>query len=108
MLAVYSPAEAEQLNAGAITTPILLFYPLRHLARTEGLYRPAVAERLHLTVHDPEQLEQIDQLGRTFGIRLPVHLFIDTGLSRGGLSVQQAAAALTTPSSGPTPGWRAS
>jgi alanine racemase len=96
MLAVYSPQEAEQLNAGAITTPLLLFYPLRHLARTEGLYRPAVADRLHLTIHDPEQLDQLDQLGRTFGIRLPVHLFVDTGMSRGGLSPKQFAEALAS------------
>ena len=96
MLAVYSPAEAEALNAGAVTAPILLYFPLRHLARTEGLYRPAVAERLHLSIHDPEQLEQLEQLGRTFGIRLPVHLFVDTGLSRGGLTLQQAGEILTT------------
>ncbi|MEM9420424.1 MAG: alanine racemase [Planctomycetota bacterium] len=89
MLAVFSPEEAEQLNSGAVTTPMLLFYPLRHLARTEGLYRPAVAERLHLTIHDPEQLEELDQLGRTFGIKLPVHLYVDTGMSRSGLSPQQ-------------------
>ena len=94
MLAVYSPEEAEQLNSGAVTTPMLLLYPLRHLARTDGLYRPAVAERLHLTIHDPEQLEQLDQLGRTFGIKLPVHLFVDTGMSRSGLSPQQFADAL--------------
>ena len=94
MLAVYSPQEAEQLNAGAITTPMLLFYPLRHLARTEGLYRPAVAERLHLTILDPDQLAAIDQLGRTFGIRLPVHLLVDTGMSRGGLSPEQFAEAV--------------
>lgn len=94
MLGVYSPAEAEQLNAGAVTTPMLLFYPLRHLARTDGLYRPAVAERLHLTIHDPAQLDQLDQLGRTFGIKLPVHLFIDTGMSRSGLSAKHLAAVL--------------
>lgn len=96
MLAVYSPQEAEALNAGAITAPLLLFYPLRHLARTEGLYRPAVAERLHLSIHDIDQLEQLDQLGRTFGIRLPVHLFVDTGMSRGGLSGEQFADVLAT------------
>lgn len=96
MLGVYSPDEAQQLNAGAVTTPMLLFYPLRHLARTEGLYRPAVAERLHLTIHDPQQLEELDQLGRTFGIKLPVHLFVDTGMSRSGLSPTQFAEALQT------------
>ncbi len=101
MLAVYSPDEAEQLSAGAVTTPMLLLYPLRHLARTDGLYRPAVAERLHLTIHDPEQLEQLDQLGRTFGIKLPVHLFVDTGMSRSGLSPTQFAEVLASMQSRP-------
>lgn len=96
MLAVYAPQEAEELNAGAITAPILLLFPLRHLSRTEGLYRPAVAERLHLTIHDMLQLDQVDQIGRTFGIRMPVHLMVDTGMSRSGLSVEQAVEALST------------
>lgn len=96
MLGVFSPDEAQQLNAGAVTTPMLLFYPLRHLARTEGLYRPAVAERLHLTIHDPHQLDELDQLGRTFGIKLPVHLLVDTGMSRSGLSPNQFNEALQT------------
>lgn len=96
MLAVFSPDEAEQLNSGAVTTPMLLLYPLRHLARTDGLYRPAVAERLHLTIHDPAQLDQLDQLGRTFGIKLPVHLFADTGMSRSGLSATQFAEVLAS------------
>ena len=96
MLAVYSPQEADELTAGAVTTPILLLYPLRHLARTEGLYRPAVAERLHLTIHAPDQLEAVDQIGRTFGIRMPTHLFVDTGMSRSGLSAEQFAEALAT------------
>jgi len=99
MLGVYAPHEAEALNAGAITTPILLFYPLRRLARTEGLYRPAVAERLHLAVYDLDQLEQLDQVGRTFWIKLPVHLFLDTGMSRGGLDAEAFALALSTQSS---------
>ncbi|MEM1109269.1 MAG: alanine racemase [Planctomycetota bacterium] len=99
MLAVYSPEEAEQLNGGAVTTPMLLLYPLRHLARTDGLYRPAVAERLHLTIHDPAQLEQLDQLGRTFGIKLPVHLYVDTGMSRSGLSPKQFSEILESQSS---------
>ncbi|MEM8739684.1 MAG: alanine racemase [Planctomycetota bacterium] len=94
MLAVYGPDEAEQLNAGAVTTPMLMLYPLRHLARTQGLYRPAVAGRLHLTIHDPEQLEALDQIGRTFGIKLPVHLYVDTGMSRSGLTETQFGEAL--------------
>ncbi len=98
MLCVYGPEEAEQLVQGAVTAPILMTYPLRHLGRTDSLYRPAVAERLHLTIHDPQQLKELDAIGRTFGIRLPVHLYIDTGMARGGLNPQQFSEAITSQS----------
>ncbi|MEM6459088.1 MAG: alanine racemase [Planctomycetota bacterium] len=94
MLAVYGPDEAEALTAGAVTTPLLVLYPLRRLTRTEGLYRPASAGRLHLTIHDPDQLDELDAVGRAFGIRLPVHLYLDTGMSRSGLDAAQFADAL--------------
>ena len=98
MVSVYAPDEAEQLIRGAVTAPILLLYPLRHLGRTDLLYRPASSAKLHLTVHDPEQLEALDAIGRTFGIRLPVHLYIDTGMSRSGLSPAEFSEALATQS----------
>ena len=96
MVSVYGPEEAEQLIQGAVTAQILLLYPLRHLGRTDLLYRPASSGKLHLTVHDPEQLDALDAIGRTFGIRLPVHLYIDTGMSRSGLSVAEFADALAS------------
>ena len=96
MVSVYAPDEAEQLIRGAVTAPILLLYPLRHLGRTDLLYRPASSGKLHLTVHDPAQLDQLDAIGRTFGIRLPVHLYIDTGMSRSGLSPAEFGEALAT------------
>jgi len=68
---------------------VLLLSPLRRLSRTDALYRPAVAERLHLTIHDPQGLDEADRIGRDFGIRLPVHLHLDTGMSRMGLTRAQ-------------------
>ncbi|MFW6336284.1 MAG: alanine racemase [Phycisphaeraceae bacterium] len=89
MLAVYSPAEAERLAERGLSVPILVLMPVDRIARTDALYRPAVAERLHLAVHDEQQLRGLNQTGQTLGIRLPVHLYFDTGMARGGLSVEQ-------------------
>jgi len=96
MLAVYAPQEAEALILKAITCPILILAPLRELQRTDALYRHAVAEKLHIAVHDLDQLKQLTQVGQTFGLRLPVHLYVDTGMSRSGLSESQYAEALHT------------
>ncbi len=85
MLAVFSPAEAEELGAGGVTAPLLLLYPLRHLTRNEGAFRAAVAGRLELSVQDAEQVGQLDEIGRTYAMQLPVHLYVDTGMSRAGL-----------------------
>ncbi|MCC6682278.1 MAG: alanine racemase [Phycisphaeraceae bacterium] len=94
MLAVFSPDEAEALIQKAVSCPILLLSPLRRLQRTDALYRHAVADKLHVTVHDLEQLDQLEQVGQTYGLRLPVHLYLDTGMSRSGLNETQYAAAL--------------
>jgi len=90
MLAVYSPDEAEHLIANAVTAPILVLMPMRELNRTDGLYRHAVAEKLHLSIHDTRQLAELNTIGQQLGIKLPCHLYIDTGMSRSGLSPQQA------------------
>jgi len=94
MLCVYGPEEAEALVKGAITAPILVLMPVWELKRTDLLYRPAVAETLHLAVHDPQQIDTLNGVGHTFGIRLPVHLYLDTGMSRSGLSREQFDAAV--------------
>jgi len=91
MLAVYSAQEAEYLINQSVNCPILLLAPLRELGRTDALYRPAVAETLHLSIHAPAQFEIVNQIGRTFGIKMPVHLYLDTGMSRSGLNAEQFA-----------------
>ena len=94
MLAVFSPAEAEELGAGAVTAPLLLLYPLRHLTRNEGAFRAAVAGRLELSVQDAEQVGQLDEISRTYAMKLPVHLYVDTGMSRAGLRPDELPAVL--------------
>ena len=92
MLTVFHPSEAEEiLVKSGLDVPVLLLLPMRTLERSHPLYRPAVAGKLHLAIHDREQLEQVNSIGQTFGIRWPVHLYIDTGMSRSGLNQEQLA-----------------
>jgi alanine racemase len=95
MLAVYDAAEAAELVTAGITAPILVLMPVRTLQRTDALYRHAARERLHLAVHAPDQLDELNELGHSFGLRLPVHLYLDTGMSRAGLNDPQFAEALS-------------
>lgn len=101
MLAVYSPGEAEHLINKSVNGPILLLSPLRALNRTDALYRPAVARNLHISIHDREQLDTVNQIGRTFGIKAPIHLYLDTGMSRSGLNGEQFAQVLQNPDKTP-------
>jgi alanine racemase len=91
MLAVYSTQEAEHLVNKSVTGPLLLLSPLRALNRTDALYRPAVAGNLHISIHDLDQLDTVNQIGRTFGIKMPIHFYLDTGMSRSGLNGEQFA-----------------
>lgn len=98
MLAVYSPDEAEHLISNAVTAPVLVLMPMRQLSRTDGLYRHAVAEKLHLSIHDMRQLGELNNIGQQLGIKLPCHLYIDTGMSRSGLTPTQALEVLRSTS----------
>ena len=94
MLAVYSPEEAEELLAAAVTVPMLILMPVRTIDRTSGLYRHVAAGRLNFTVHDLDQLEGLAAAGRTLGLTLRVHLYLDTGMSRSGLAVEDLERAM--------------
>lgn len=94
MLAVYSANQAADLLRVSMNCPILLLAPMRELTRTHALYRAAVTGRLHLTVHDLLQIDQILKMGTTFGCTFPVHLHVDSGMSRSGLCESEFATAL--------------
>ena len=88
MLAVYTAAQALELEAGSIPCPILVLMPVRDLRTLRGL-SPGLAEhRFHLTVHDPGQLEGLRLGAGRFGVEIPVHLELDTGMSRGGCTAE--------------------
>ena len=94
MLAVFSPAQAEQLVALSLGCPILVLMRKGELTRQDPLYRQAVTGQLHLTIHDLEQIAELEHAGRMLGCRLLVHLYLDTGMSRSGLNSEQLVAVL--------------
>lgn len=87
MMAVYTPTEARALIDAAITTPILVLLPVRELERSDALYRAAWGGQLHLSVHDRDNFEAVGEMADRLGIALPVHLAVDTGMSRGGARI---------------------
>ncbi|MEM1445465.1 MAG: alanine racemase [Planctomycetota bacterium] len=95
MLAVYAPHEAEELVGAALAIgrecPVMVLMPVYTLDRRDGLYRAAAADGLHLTLHSVKQAEMLDDAGRRLGLRLPVHVHVDTGMSREGLDIDEAA-----------------
>lgn len=97
MLCVYNAEEAEALVDAAVQVPILIYMPVHDITRTGMLYRHAAADKLHLSVHDLDQLKALNEVGQTLGLRLPVHLYVDTGMSRGGLSEGGLQAVVTEP-----------
>ena len=92
MLAVYDPAEATELLKRAITAPILILMPVREIDRLDEIYRSLICRRLHLTVHDEAHLDDLIAVAERFGAAIPVHLEVDTGMSRGGCDAEGAPA----------------
>jgi len=85
MLAVYSAEQAASLVDLPITTPIMILSPIRSIPDGSPLATLADADRLHLTVHDLQQLAVLEASDWS----LPVHLHIDTGMTRSGIALNQ-------------------
>jgi len=91
MLAVYTPEQAEELFRATVDVPILVLMPIWEIERTDWLYRPMVSGRLHLTVHGSDHLAGVMRIAERFGAVVPLHVEIDTGMSRGGAAIGEAA-----------------
>jgi alanine racemase len=89
-LAVYTPAQAAELARAAVGGPILVLLPVRELDRTDEAYRLLIRGDLHLTVHDGEHLDALLRIAEHFATVIPLHVEIDTGMSRGGCSPDEA------------------
>jgi len=89
LLAVYTLDQGEQLWRANIARPVLVLMPIHDVPRTGPVYRALVSGKMHCVVHDPAHLSHLITLADGFGCRLPVHLEVDTGMSRGGANVAQ-------------------
>lgn len=94
MLAVYSTEQAAELIRGAANVPVLVLMPVWELDRSDELYRALVAGRLHLTVHSELHLAAVARIAERFGAVIPIHIEIDTGMTRGGMGLEEAARVL--------------
>ncbi len=90
MLAVYSLEQAAQIARAAVGGPILVLMPVHEIPRNDETYRLLIQGRLHLALHDPGHLESLQRLADRFATPVPVHLEVDTGLSRGGCAPGEA------------------
>lgn len=90
MFAVYSLQQARDLVESGIGTPILVLMPVHALDRRDVLYGSAVRGQLHLSVHDNQTLDALIDVANGMGLRLPIHLEVDTGLGRCGSTPDEA------------------
>jgi alanine racemase len=91
MFAAYNLDEARGLFESVPDAPILVLMPVAGVDRNDPLYRAASGGRLHLVIHDLDQLVAVSELAGRVGVSMPVHVQVDTGLSRGGERPDEAA-----------------
>ena len=93
MFAVYTTEQACSLLDANLpgNAPVLVLTPLRDIERNDPIYRALQTERVHVTVHDIEHFESLLTIASSLGVRLHVHMEVDTGMSRGGMSPAEAS-----------------
>jgi alanine racemase len=101
LLAVFCTAEARALADAPIRTPMLVLMPVTEFDRKDPLYRLAVGGRLHLTLHSEAQALELASVASRVGVTFPVHVQVDTGMSRGGCLPDAAEALIDLALSSP-------
>ena len=92
MLAVYTSDQAAALARSAIGGPILVLLPVRQMQRIDEAYRLLIRGDLHLTVHDSGHLDDLGRIAEHYATVIPLHVEVDTGMSRGGCVPAEAPA----------------
>lgn len=94
MVAVYSAGDAERLTEAGVTTPILVLMPVETVSFDGAMHQAVRAGRVHFVLHNDDQLRALSAgaalLGAPGTMRLPVHVEVDTGMSRGGCAPELA------------------
>ena len=91
LLAVYSLPQAAELGMSSVGVPVLVLMPVSELRPGDETWRMASEGRLELTLHDLAQARSLEGLAAALGRPIPVHVEIDTGMSRGGVAWAEAA-----------------
>ncbi|MCC6323088.1 MAG: alanine racemase [Phycisphaerales bacterium] len=84
MIAVYSLDEARAIVEAVPNVSVLVLMPVTGVERTDPMYRQLGAGRVHLALHNEDQFRQVQEMAAKLGVGVPLHVQIDTGLSRGG------------------------
>lgn len=92
MIAVYTLDEARVVADAVAGAPILVLMPVPGIDRMDPIYRHLTSGRIHLTLHSLDQLRLLAEMSTRIGATLPVHVQVDTGLSRGGAMPESAHA----------------
>ena len=95
MLMVFGLDEAEVVHAAAPTTAVLVLMPCRDIDAGGPMHGMLLRGLLHLAVHDAGQLAALERVAANLGVRLPLHVEVDTGLGRGGCRPAEAATLVT-------------
>jgi alanine racemase len=90
MIAVYTPEQAAEMCAAAIDATILVLMPVDRLPPGGDVERSLRHGGVHLVVHDDRLLQRHIEMARDLDSVIPVHVEIDTGMSRGGCSLEAA------------------
>ena len=87
--AVACPKEAVELRDAGITRPILI------LGYTDPVLYPILAERaLTATLYDAGEAEELSRVALSLGKRVKVHLAVDTGMGRIGVTPDETGLAI--------------
>lgn len=101
-LLVYCLDEARELLGAGLTAPILVFMPTHDPLVYPDTHAAIGSGQIQFSADSPGQLEKLRQAAKMLGSPVHVHLHLDTGMSRAGLSpaeFRQAIETLTQPAS---------
>lgn len=103
MCAVYTPDQARVLLDAPLPSdvPVLVLMPVRELDRSDPIYRALLTGQVHLTLHDKASYEAVADIAKNQGLTIPVHVEVDTGMSRGGASPEEAFELITLAAANP-------
>jgi alanine racemase len=88
MLAVFSIDQAHHLLSQNLKSPVLAMLRTDRIPNDPIILAALAENRLHLALHDTDQFAALQDAARQLGIRIPIHLYVDTGMARAGLHLQ--------------------